>query len=64
MNMKIMVSYMVRHWKYAEKQKSYVSDMKWMTDENYLWDEKKPNARSGRLRRKGVMEEKGLSFLS
>jgi hypothetical protein len=60
-----------RHWKYAEKQKSYVSDMKWMMDENDLWDEitkcqvntVRQSRKRRRLRRKGVMEEKGFNFL-
>ena len=39
MNMKIWHP-IQKHWKYAEKQKSYVSDVKWMTDENDLYDEK------------------------
>ena len=59
-----------RHWKCAEKQKSYVSDMKWMTDENDLWDEKtkcqvntvRQSRKRRRLRRKGMIEEKGFKF--
>ena len=58
MNMKIMTYLIPRHWKYAEKQKSYVSDMKWilwMTDENDLCDEK--NQMPGQYR-KTVQKQK------
>jgi uncharacterized protein YaiL (DUF2058 family) len=57
--------------KICRKTKIYVSDMKGMMDENDLWDEKtkcqvntvRQSRKRRRLRRKGVIEEKGFNFL-